>query len=181
MMSDISSLSFFNYWCKVTAVQKDALLKIYHINKEFTKSIFHNDEAIVKGVAKLMSLNCYSNYYSLDAVFFKNDDRVPDTPINSNWFRNIQIAFEHENYFKRGLYQEVSHLLITNCLLRVLVTYPGTNEETELDRLHTIIKGTPFSTKISDEESFLIIFGYEENFTYRGMVYKESGWQDLTV
>jgi hypothetical protein len=93
----------------------------------------------------------------------------------------LRVAFEHENNFKGGLYQEVSHLLITNCDLRVLVTYPNdgaANPKTkkEMDYLHEIIRGSRQGESISTDESFLLIFGYENGFAWEGYIYKQTAW-----
>ncbi|MBC8883343.1 hypothetical protein H9X57_07600 [Flavobacterium piscinae] len=75
-------------------------------------------------------MKCYErNYYSLDAILYKEEFLVPNIKTNTFWFREIEVAFEHENNFNKNLFQEVSHLLITNSHLKVLVTYPNQNEK----------------------------------------------------
>ena len=69
--------------------------------------------------------------------------------------------------------------LIINCDLKVLVTYPVDDEQSELEYLHTIIKGNRQSKAISDEESFLIIFGLESDFGWEGFIYKYANWQEI--
>ncbi|WP_018611859.1 hypothetical protein [Segetibacter koreensis] len=180
MNLEITASNFYNLWYETTEAQKELLLNSFRNNTGFTNLIFHSEEAVLKKIADKLEMNCYTkNYYSLDAIFYTDDDLVPCRPPNSYWFRNIQIAFEHENFFGSGLYQEVSHLLITNCKMRVLVTYRNGDEKMELDKLHAVIKGVPQSQNIADRESFLIIFGYENNFQWKGYIYKNEGWQLL--
>jgi hypothetical protein len=63
--------------------------------------------------------------------------------------------------------------------LRVLVTYPNEDTENELKYLHEIISGNRQAKSISDEESFLIIFGYETGFEWEGFMYKEENWKRI--
>jgi hypothetical protein len=102
---------------------------------------------------------------------------VPDISEGWCWLKDIRIAFEHENNFNSGLYQEVSHLLITNCELRVLVTYPDNGDITKtFNYLHTIIKGSRQNEEISESGSFLLIFGYEAGFAWEGYIYNTEKW-----
>ena len=99
------------------------------------------------------------------------------------WIRRIRIAFEHENYFNSGLFQEVSHLLITDCDLRVLVSYPNKRDEfdSQLVYLHSIIAGTDRSNQIAETGAFLFISGWRENDTieWSGYVYERTQWRKI--
>ena len=117
----------------------------------------------------------------MDTILYKPEDKTPDINPNTYWFRDIRVAFEHENNFNGGLYQEVSHLLITNCDLKVLVTYPNDDIENELNYLHKIISGNRQSKSISDEESFLLIFGSEGDFSWDAYVYKTDNWKQINI
>jgi hypothetical protein len=57
-------------------------------------------------IASRMSLRSYCGYYSIDAILFAERDLVPNIPIGTTWVR--RVAFEHENDFNSGLFQEVS-------------------------------------------------------------------------
>src|SRR5438309_6138042 len=92
--------------------------------------------------------------------FSKRKTLSPGSPPNTTWLRRIRVAFEHENYFNSGLFQEVSHLLITDCDLRVLVSYPNDPDAElsyQLKYLHEVIKGNDRSDQISEASSFLFI------------------------
>ena len=110
---------------------------------------------------------------------YSKEDLVPKINENTFWFKEIKVAFEHENRYDKNLYQEVSHLLITRCDLRVLVSYPPYHKEPISDYLHEIIKGTSFEKEISDNESFLLILGYENKFQWEGFVYKSEKWTEI--
>ena len=177
MQIKITSKEFYSIWKDVVTINKETLLEKWRYFKDYTNEIINKDNCVVGAVANELGLSCYTrNYYSLDSVFYTKEDLVPHIKENTHWFREIQVAFEHENSFNKNLYQEVSHLLITRCQLRVLVTYPNNNKNHILEYLHEIIKGTSFEKEIADSESFLLILGYETNFEWEGLVYKSDGW-----
>lgn len=179
METNLSAKSFYNTWGKVVENRKEEMLNIWRNKKEFTWLIKGSQNSVLAIIAKELDLLSYeADYYLLDAILYKKEDLVPDLPINKYWFRDIKVAFEHENDFKSGLYQEVSHLLITNCDLKVLVSYPEYPEE-ELKKLHRIIRETKHSKTIHKQESFLIILGYENNFEWEGYIYKEDDWMKI--
>ncbi len=178
----ISARQFFQAWLDTVQGRKERMLSIWRQAKEFTSHVKGDDASIMKEIADKLNLICYhSDYYSLDTVLYKEEDLVPGRPQGSYWFRDIRVAFEHENNFNSGLYQEVSHLLITNCDLKVLVTYPNDDGQVELEYLHKVIKGNRQSKAISDDESFLIIFGSESDFSWDGYVYKADDWKQISI
>lgn len=176
----ITSIEFFNTWKEVVENRKEELLEVWQNSTAFTSKIFHDDNSILQEIAEKLTLNVYtSNYYFLDAVFYEDQDLVPDINKNNFWLKDIHIAFEHENYFKSGLFQEVSHLLLTNCELRVLVSYPNGDYKPELDYLHKIIKSSSQEELISQKENFLIILGSETNFQWQAFYYKTADWKEI--
>ena len=180
MENNLSAKSFFSAWEKVIENRKAELVELWRNNKAFTWLVKGSENSILSEVAQELELLSYeADYYCLDAIFYKKEDLIPNLSQNSFWFRNIRVAFEHENNFKSGLYQEVSHLLITNCDLKVLVSYPEYPEE-ELKKLHKIIRETKHSKAIHEQESFLIILGYETNFEWEGYIYKEDDWEKIS-
>jgi hypothetical protein len=179
-MDKITSIDFYNSWVETVNNRKEELLKIWSNSKLFTKYIKGDDNCIIDEVANKLGLLSYPNdYYSIDAVLYKQEDKVPGTNPNNFWFRDLRVAFEHENNFNSGLYKEVSHLLIANCDLRVLVTYPNSGIDKELKVLHNIISGNRNSKLISNEKNFLIILGYENGFKWEGYFYTEEKWVQI--
>lgn len=179
-MKKIKATEFYDAWIKVVDKRKIELINVWRQNKLFTQCVIGNENSIIKEVANELDLLSYeNNYYSIDTVLYKHEDRTPKINENTFWFRDLRVAFEHENNFSSGLYQEVSHLLITNCDLKVLVTYPNREIDNELNYLHEIIKGNRNSNLISNEESFLIIFGYEVGFKWEGRIYKDNDWKEI--
>ena len=179
-MDKIKSQSFYQAWLDTVNTRKDHLLKIWRNAKEFTSYIKGDDNCLMEEVANKLNLLCYPrDYYSIDTLLYKQEDLVHNRNEGSYWFRDMRVAFEHENNFKGGLYQEASHLLLVNADLKVLVTYPNEDTTNELKYLHEIISGNRQSKSISDDESFLIIFGYETGFEWEGFVYKQDNWKQI--
>lgn len=177
---EITSNLFFEKWIKVVNERNVLLKEIWRQNTDFTYQIIKEENSILIQIASELELKCYNqDYYCLDAVFYKPEDRVPGIPENHYWLHNFRIAFEHENNFNSGLYKEVSHLLITNCELKVLVTYPNGETETQLKYLHQVISANKHKDQISSSENFLMIFGYESNFEWEGYIYKTEGWKRI--
>jgi hypothetical protein len=178
-MKKIKAPDFFNAWMETVESRKNQLLNIWRNPKEFTYYIKGSENSVINEIADKLNLLSYEqDYYSIDAILYTKEDLTPKIKENTYWFRDIKIAFEHENNVKSGLYQEVSHLLITNCELKVLVSYPNEAEE-ELPYLHEILKGTRHSKELSEKENFLIIFGYENGFAWEGYIYKETDWKKI--
>lgn len=181
-MKRTSAFEFYNIWKKITSERKQEMLEVWRNNKALTYFVKDSDNSIINEIAKHFDLLCYpQDYYCIDAILYNKEDLTPGIKENTFWFRDIQIAFEHENNFRSGLYQEVSHLLITNCKLKVLVSYPDYEPDNELEYLHSIIKGSNHSSELSEKENFLIIFGYENGFEWEGFIYKEDSWLQLEV
>jgi hypothetical protein len=179
-MDKVTALKFYQSWLDTVTSRKHHLLSIWRNAKVFTSYIKGDENSVMEDVANKLNLLCYPrDYYSIDTILYRPEDKTPGTSPNTYWFRDIRVAFEHENNFKGGLYQEVSHLIITNCDLRVLVTYPNEDTTNELKYLHEIISGNRQAKSISDEESFLIIFGYEAGFEWKGFIYKQDNWKQI--
>lgn len=179
-LEKISALNFYQSWLDTVANRKEHLLSIWRNAKAFTSYIKGDDNCVIEEVANKLNLLCYPrDYYSIDTLLYKQEDLVHKRDEGNYWFRDIRVAFEHENNFKGGLYQEVSHLLLVNADLKVLVTYPNEDTTNELQYLHEIISGNRQSKSISDDESFLIIFGYESGFEWEGFVYKQDNWKQI--
>lgn len=157
--------SFFSAWISVCKSRERDILDNWETATDYTTLILGgNPDAIVAQVAQKLDptgqLRTYSDYYALDAVFYaEGEDLVVPRPIGSTWIQNVRVAFEHENFFTSGLFQETSHLLITRAELRVLVTYPEHYPVApELDRLSAVIAGSGLA-----DPAFLLITGQRKD------------------
>jgi hypothetical protein len=179
-MNKVSASTFYTTWIDVVTRRRDRLLTVWRNAHVFTHIIKGASDSVICEVADILELACYNqDYYSLDAILYQQDDLVKGLTPHQHWFRNIRVAFEHENHFRSGLYKEVSHLVLTNCDLRVLVTYPEDDIEAVLAQLHEIISGNRMAHVIAEEKSFLLIFGYENGFEWKGYVYTLATWQEI--
>lgn len=179
---------FFTAWCAECAHQKDNLLGSWERTPNYTNAIMRNcpPGSVIEGVATRLGREAYCEYYGLDAVLFQGDDRVYCAPAGETWLQNIDIAFEHENHFRSGVFQEASHLLVTRCNLRVLVTYPEAyDERPELECLKRVIG----AAKLPDPGFLLItgrridrkIDGTWGDIHWRGQAYTATGgWLAVT-
>jgi hypothetical protein len=176
----ISSAAFFQAWIGTVQARKEHMLSIWRKTKPFTAYVKGSEESIMQEVATKLGLLCYHrDYYSIDTVLYKPEDLVPGLPSGAFWLKDIRVAFEHENNFDSGLYQEMSHLLITNCDLRILVAYPNQDTTSMLTHLHSLISSNRNAITFSQEESIIVIFGHEEGFRWEGFVYQSNAWKLL--
>jgi hypothetical protein len=181
--------NFFDVWVNICNQRRDTLLECWSNSPVFTSRIFSEPNCIIEAIASSLLLKSYCGkrgYYNIDAILYDSDlDLVPEIPAGTTWFRRIRIAFEHENYFDSGLFQEVSHLMITDCDLRVLVTYPPNQDKLRdsLRYLHRIIAETDRSDQFADSEGFLIVAGWIDinaaNIEWSGFVYDRTDWRPI--
>lgn len=182
MDNKVSTRIFFEIWKNVVLINSQRLKDNWQNANKFTSLIKGEENSILSSIGKILNLEVYeSDYYSLDAIFYDKDDLCPKIKENTFWLRNIKIAFEHENAFNLKLCEEISHLIITNCDLRVLVTYPNSEEEGEeiLVYFSDIIKGNRKEKEFSENEEILVIFGYESDFVWNGYIYNTNGWINI--
>jgi hypothetical protein len=182
----LNATDFFKVWVDICGQRRDVLLSSWCNSPVFTSRILSEPNCIIQAVASRLNLHSYCNYYSIDAILFSRDtDLVPEIPAGTTWVRRIRVAFEHENHFDSGLFQEVSHLLITDCDLRVVVTYPGNPEElnVQLKYLHKIIAETDRSDRIAENSSFLFIAGWRDiaggAIEWWGFIYDRTQWRRI--
>jgi hypothetical protein len=178
---------FFTAWKSSCQTRNDSLEREWDNAQSFTRIILDRHNSVTEDVAKELQLSNYSEYYSMDSVMYREgSDRASGTPPNETWLNKIRVAIENENQFNWNLYQEICHLMILDCELRVLVTYPGSSstDSPEMKMLHSLILKSDESQRFSNEESILVIFGrkpsLESQITWDAYVYKESNWKAVT-
>lgn len=185
MSTPVSAKEFFRLWCEVAAERETDLLKRWEHSGQYTSVVLYDEDAILKAVASRLDLRSYScghqGYYWIDGVLYRDEDLFPDCPKGQTWLRRIRVAFEHENDFHSWLSTEVGRLLLVNCELRVLVTYPKSDGDwAELDNIHTFLATTDGSDSISRNESFLLILGWRNrgaHIDWEGRVFKSDQWE----
>jgi hypothetical protein len=187
-MPRVTSKSFYESWLKAVEAKETELIEVWDTAEPYTEAVLGCGDSIVAAVAESHTLKHYSEYYSMDALMFDpGSDKIQDhAPNRETWLCRARVALEHENEFFSGLYKEVGHLLILDCDLRVLVTYPPeqhTGVELVLSGLSSIIEQSGKSDLLSEHESFLLIFGFklndDPNIRWSARVFKEGQWAEL--
>jgi hypothetical protein len=182
-MKKITANEFFDTWYLKAETKSLEISANWDRHGELTQTVMSCESPLIADVADDFDLEFYCEYYRIDAVFFQANDKVP-LKSTETCLRRIRIAFEHENDFNSGLFREISHLLITNCDLRVLVTYPSYTDElnNQLKYLHTVISGTYSASEVAEKKTLLIIIGWDckDYISWYGFIYCQNKWQLLT-
>ena len=154
----INAQQIFYHWKDICKSKNKELYNNWDERSTYTSIVMYYDNSILKQLSDNLGLRFYCEYYSIDAVLYKDEDLVIIRPDLSTWLQRIRIAFEHEHDITTT-YQEVSHLLITSCDLRVLVTYPDSDDKIYLKNYREMVR----SSKDYKFNSFLIIFGRQSD------------------
>ena len=85
---------------------------------------------------KMRMLHYHGNkkcdYYSIDHVLYRDEDQLQEgtLPFKTGivygcWLKRIRVAIEHENRLsgKRGGFQEITHLMLVNADIKILLGY----------------------------------------------------------
>lgn len=177
----INSEVFFENWLSASKIKEQEILAAWSNSADLSSVIMYEEDSVVDILCRNLNLSHYSEYYSLDKVIYdKSSDLVPNSPTGQTWLRQIKVAFEHENFFNSGLFQELSHLLITTSELKVIVSYPNKAKEInrELKKLHEIISGVDIKKELSAQRSLILIFAWakENTVEWIGLAYNEEDW-----
>lgn len=184
----ITAQQFYQVWLGVIANNQEQIKQHWDSRKNYTRLVIHDDASLIIQVAEKLGLACYNaDYYNLDSVLYHEKHRLNKEIYKGFYLPHIGVAFEHENDFFSGLFQEVTHLLITKSQLSVLVSYPYSFEaecvNIVLDELHDIIVYAPDSNEISNKENFLLILGHNgkqgSKDSWKGLVFTKEGWKEL--
>ena len=81
-------------------------------------------------------MNMYSEYYTIDHVLYREEDRIPTgilpfgtSRVEGTWLKRMRVAFEHENRLdSAGGYQEIAKLMLINADMKVLMGYAEKGE-----------------------------------------------------
>jgi len=185
MTTSPTATSFFNLWVQTCTAQFTILYRDWANPPVYTADILSGPTSVMGVIETKLGLHGYSDYYHIDEILYADRDLVPGIPAGQTWVRRIRVAFEHENFFQSGLFQELSHLLITDCDLRVLVSYPGSEDELnfQLQYLHSVVAGSDRASGIAASHSLLLIVGWRDTtkgtIEWWGYVYEEPAWLRL--
>lgn len=189
MENIISQEQFYSAWVSICKKNETRILNLWYKPEgasEYTDLILKGKDSITSQIAKLLMLELKHEYYSVDAIYYRNIDLVKEKSKNGSWNKTdgglwltrFIITLEHENvpFGKGGAYQEICHLLTINSELKVLVTYQGKEKILELvEDLNDVIPKDK-----NDKTPILLIVGYEEEnkiiwsaYSLNGLSYKK--------
>jgi len=110
---------------------------------------------VIVELARQMDMNVYSEYYTIDHVLYKEEDRIPTgilpfetSRVEGTWLKRFRVAFEHENRLdSAGGYQEIAKLMLINADMKVLMGYAekGENYDVYAKEYQAIFSSVPAS------------------------------------
>jgi hypothetical protein len=168
---------FFDAWCKINDQHKNEFLE-YWYKPPFKTALMGE---IYPELEVELSLISYAEYNKVDVVFYLQEDLFPEISPPPYFLRKIRIALEHENIFGK-IYEEYSKLLLINCDLRIIVSYPNWDDVSMTLSYFQKILSTHNAINIEDE-SILLIFGVrksegdDDNIYWNGYVNKNKNWE----
>lgn len=170
----ITEEEFFKIW-KETCKEKETDL-VNFWEKNYTHAILgrKNDDSIVNKIKNQLGKDweLHQEYYSSDVILYREENRIKENPfskINSEWgkspsgfsgvyLKHIDIHLEHENNIKKS-WEEIIQLQNVPGDLNVLVTYPLTNEQNEIDQVIEALNKIIFK---NEEFHILVVFGNKD-------------------
>lgn len=96
-------------------------------NRMFTEFV----SRVIDEAAEKMELLHYREYYTIDHVLYRDEDKIPETDlpfhssrVHGTWLKRFRVIVEHENSLDAGGgYQEFSKLMLFNSGMKVLMGY----------------------------------------------------------
>jgi len=187
-MESIKCNNFFKKWKSICKANEERLISEWNNPIEYTKIVLKGENSITAQLAIALNLKIAFEYYSVDSIFYIDEDKVIEKADNNTWEKidsgiwltKFRIAFEHENIPNgpKGAYQEICHLLNLKADLKVLVTYWDKEFiNTFIDDLNSII-----SISSQEEVEILVIVGYKsiKNIVWNGFMLKgKNGIEEI--
>ena len=185
-MQPITHTHFRHLWETVCKALDSDLRAVWRNPTELTSLVIHRPDSLCRRIASALSLEFVAEYYHTDGLFYEKSHLVQNADAGQTWVSRARIAFEHENQPGRKLYEELSHLVLLDCDLRVLVTYSPEYDAT-LDRylanLHQLVSASDRAPAFASQESILVIFGWwdprKPTLTWRPYIYLLDRWDQL--
>jgi len=175
----IQPAQFFAAFKQKAAVHEKDLIQHWTRGlTQYTKTI----RTVLGGVAALLDISLYnSDYYTLDAVFYRDKD-IEHFDQDATYVKSIVVAVEHENAINSSVH-EMNKLQLFNTPLKVLITYGDNAPRTEfLKKFAKIVKDADVLSDFSTHRRQLVIFGDKpaEKIEWHPFVYKDGGWLPIT-
>ena len=157
------------------------LVNLWDDNPGSTKE-WEKDGGVYHQIAKALGLQYWADYWHLDAVLFKDSDKLLSYRPYSNYATFLSVAMEHENDFTTSR-EEMNKLSIFNASLKVLVTYPYSRADGRklLDDYAKQVKSADVFGDFEDKRRQMVIFGRKKNDTIRWEYYLFKGEQFVSM
>lgn len=119
------------------------------VDSELTKFM----KKVIEELAHRMGMRVFSEYYTIDHVLYREEDRIPEgvLPLETSrvtgiWLKRMRVAFEHENRLdSAGGYQEIAKLMLINADMKVFMGYAekGENYDVYAKEYQAIFSSVP--------------------------------------
>jgi hypothetical protein len=77
-MSKVTARQFYQAWFDTVTNRKTDMLKVWRNNKQLTAFVKGSTNSVMEEVGNKLNLTCYhADYYSLDSILYKPEDKTP--------------------------------------------------------------------------------------------------------
>lgn len=172
---------FISAFMEASKSLENKLLKAWNEPSLYTEIVLGHlkTESLLHDVASILKLKYYTEYWNIDAVFYKNrDEHYPEEPPYAQY---LAIVLEHENVAS-GAYEEVYKLSTYNSPLKVLITYPDKKKHQHyLDEYTEILKKSDVFEDFVTKRKHLMIFGNKnkDKIDWRYYLWTDKGFTEI--
>lgn len=152
---------FKEAFLKVVSAGEERILRVWDHPKNLTALMLSPQNGLLPDIARELHLKYFREYWSLDAVFYENKDKLYFSE-NDTFAENISVAVEHENNATYS-HSEMNKLGLFNTPLAVIITYPGRNERKLLNDYSDILKRSDIFSDFGQKRQKLVVFGKSAN------------------
>ncbi len=176
-MTRFTPLQFKDAFLKSVTPFDSQIVSLWDKRRDYTALML---DFIFPEIAKALKISVYNaDYYYLDSVFYaeRDSDHFGDSAIHA---KCLSIAVEHEHVLA-GTEVEMNKLQLFNASLKVLITYPQTDElrGMYLDRYTKIVREADIFSDFATLRRALVVFGQlsGHEITWSFYAYEASGFQ----
>ena len=148
----------------------------------YSKLWLDHKTGLVFSLAQSFGLNCSIEYWTIDAVMFKELDSE-HLSNRGRYAKSLAIAVEHENNSKSS-HEEINKLSIIDAPLRVLITYAEpADQKTLLEQYAKQLQAADTFNDFATKRKILVIFGHLDGPTakWAGLVYDGGEFTSLEI
>ena len=177
----ISPNEFKNAFSNEVIDKEKQLLSEWSNWKKYTYLMLgtKREPGILSEVAKKLGLNYFKDYWTLDAIFYKEKDIV-NFDKKFTFAKYLAVVIEHENAIETS-FEEINKLTIFNSPLKVLITYPVKDINNYLTKYSEIVSNGDVFNDISNLRRQMVIFGTknQDSIKWGFYIYRNGNFEDL--